>query len=205
MSNKLTSLLRKVFFGSLAGITAGSTNHAAAKEVNIEPHANDANFGFVVNRKPDLSPKLLLTKGANEEWDVRSHRSHSSHRSHYSSRSGGSSRRKSSYSSGSSGFYSGSSTSAAAPKAKTLHLGARTLKKGMKGTDVTELIIILINKKYMTWENDKFLFWNTNPSEDKPLLFDDKVESAVKDFQLDNGLGNDGVCGPTTIKLLKKK
>jgi hypothetical protein len=208
MPIKLTTLLRKIFLGSLAGITVGNTNQATAKESPLETDKNDSNSGFVLKYKSDLKPKLILKKASDDDWTVfshRSHRSHSSHRSHYSSYSGGSSRKRSRYSSGSSnsGFYSSGSSVSSAPKTKTLQLGARTLKKGMKGTDVTALVILLIEKKYINWEDDKFLFWNMNPSKDKPLLFDDKVENAVKSFQSDNGLKSDGVCGPTTIKLLK--
>lgn len=156
MKNKLSSLLRKVFLGSLAGIAASNTSTANTTVTVFEPTKGDTKFESILNRKPDLSPKLLLKKTSNDEWAFvshRSHRSHSSHRSHYSSSSGGSYTPPSnSGNSGNSGLSPGSKSNSGSSNNGTtttvLKLGSRTLKKGMSGTDVTELVNILLRKEY---------------------------------------------------------
>jgi murein L,D-transpeptidase YcbB/YkuD len=204
MANKLTNLLRKVFLGSLAGIAASNTATANTNFTFPEPNENENKFESALNRKPDLSPKLLLKKTSNDEWAFmshRSHRSHSSHRSHYSSYSGsgsGNSTPKSNpgiqpnYNNNSSpSTSSGTSTTA-------LQLGARTLKKGMSGTDVTELVNILLRKKYLKLDDGGTVVTGS-------YTIDETIEGAVKKFQSDNGLTSDGVCGSTTIYYLKNK
>jgi hypothetical protein len=91
MANKLSNLLRIVFLGSLSLIATSNTSNAKAAVTVFNPTDGDDKFESNLNRKPDLSPKLLLKKASNDEWAFmshRSHRSHSSHRSHYSSSSG---------------------------------------------------------------------------------------------------------------------
>lgn len=218
MTNKLSNLLKKVFLSSLAGIAANHQSFAIENNTTLA-HDDDASvIEAELNRKPDLSAKLLLKKATNDEWEFtshRSHRSHSSHRSHYSSYSGGGSsytpsRSSSGYSgsssssSGSSGSSSGSGVSSrssiySAPRpANVMRLGSRILRKGMKGTDVTELINILLKKGYLTLE-----LGQTQVS--GSYTFDVVVETAVKEFQSDNKLTNDGICGSMTIYYLKNR
>src|SRR5690606_2832377 len=126
----------------------------------------------------NLQPKLLLKKITNEEWSImahRSHRSHSSHRSHYSSSAGSSSsnsRSSGSTSSRSTGSSSNNSSTGSSNTTKinsfksnsnvsnnntsnlgisatALTFGSRILKRGMSGSDVTELINILLKKGYL--------------------------------------------------------
>lgn len=206
MTNKLTNLLRKVFLGSLAGIAASNTSTANTNIAVFEPTEADNKVESLLNRKPDLSPKLLLKKTSNDEWAFmshRSHRSHSSHRSHYSSYSGGGSGNSTPKSnSGIQPNYnnnsnSGSSTSSGS-STTALQLGARTLKRGMSGTDVTELVNILLRKKYLKLDDGSTMVTGS-------YTFDATIEGAVKKFQSDNGLTSDGVCGSTTIYYLKNK
>jgi hypothetical protein len=209
MANKLTSLLRKVFLGSLAGIAASNSTTANTPTTFLEPNENENKFESILNRKPDLSPKLLLKKTTNDEWSFvshRSHRSHSSHRSHYSSYSGGGGSNNStptnnSNNSGISPNYnsnSNSGTSNTGTTSTALQLGARTLKRGMSGTDVTELVNILLRKKYLKMDHGGSQVTGS-------YTFDETIEGAVKKFQSDNGLTSDGVCGSTTIYYLKNK
>jgi murein L,D-transpeptidase YcbB/YkuD len=78
-------------------------------------------------------------------------------------------------------------------------LGDRVLKKGMKGHDVTELLNILVVKRYIV------------PKEGTPVIatgeyeFTSLIENAVKDFQKGNNLEVDGIVGVTTIYYLKKQ
>lgn len=195
MASKLTILLRKVFLGSLAGIAASNTTTANTPSTILEPNENENKFESILNRKPNLSPKLLLKKTTNDEWAFvshRSHRSHSSHRSHYSSR-GGSNNSTPSNNSSNSGISPNYNSNSAA-----LQLGARTLKRGMSGTDVTELVNILLRKKYLRLDDGGTYVTGL-------YTYDETIEGAVKKFQSDNGLTSDGVCGSTTIYYLKNK
>lgn len=196
MVNKLTTILRKVFLGSLAGIAASNVSATDFNNERYQPIEEDNKVESPYNKKKDLSLKLILKKTENNEWlymSHRSHRSHSSHRSHMS------------HFSSSSTFEnpSPSSTSSASSSLRTTNnetasysLGSRTLRRGMKGTDVTELVNILINKKYLTLDDGKSRVSGS-------YTFDKTVEDAVKSFQSDVGLDNDGVCGPTTFYYLK--
>lgn len=162
----------------------------------------------------------------------RSHRSHSSHRSHYSSSAGSSSSRSSSsgYNNKGTSASSRSLGITSTPYKPTIHrddvsnlsnsqnnktlnsndssksnsllltptilkLGDRTLKIGMSGSDVTELINVLLKKGYVKLENG-----DTGVS--RIHTFDDTLEAVIKRFQINNGLTNDGICGPLTIYYL---
>ena len=211
MQKKLTSILRKIFSGSIAGIVAGNASY-----VNVYSAADNISDDEKIiessGQKKDLSPKLLLKMSSNNEWDVkshRSHRSHSSHRSHYSSSSSGGG----SYSSSGSGSSSSSSNNGSNKSSgsssnnssgivngavSTLKLGSRNLKLGMSGTDVTELVNILISKKYLTLKNG-----STHAT--GVYTYNTAIEAAVKKFQKDHNLKADGECGPTTTYYLKNK
>lgn len=224
MKNKLSDLLNKIFLSSIASIITNNT--ASAIPVTDDICTKNAERVFSMSTKKDLSPKLLLKQNTGSEWTVvshRSHRSHSSHRSHYSSTSGSSSSRSTtSRSSGSSssttskplgistsGSSSGSSnparvltptkssnTSGISPT--SLKFGDRNLKLGMSGSDVTELINILIKKGYLKLENGDSQVYGT-------YTYDETIEATVKKYQKDNGLVSDGTCGSaTTYHLLKK-
>jgi hypothetical protein len=216
MKSDLSMLLKKVFFTSLAGIMAKEVNGGAAVDISSY-HNVDENTTLTIEKVSNLQPKLLLKQNSNEEWSVlahRSHRSHSSHRSHYSSSTSGTNRSSGSGSSGSSsGAGSGASGGTGWPapivspaksrqtnsgiSATALKLGSRTLKRGMSGTDVTELVNILLKKKYLKLENDETQVTGS-------LIYDETIEATVEQFQKDNKLTVDGVCGPLTVFYLKK-
>lgn|SRR5690606_22511715 len=226
MKNKLSDLLNKIFLSSIASIVTNSTAAATATPTIDNSYTDNAKRGFSILPKKDLSPKLLLKQNTRSEWTVvshRSHRSHSSHRSHYSSTSGSSSSRSTtSRSSGSSssttskplGISSSgsSSNSSTAPRTltpskpsntigispTTLRFGDRNLKLGMSGSDVTELINILIKKGYLKVESGDSKVYGT-------YNYDETIEATVKKYQKDNNLISDGTCGPaTTYHLLNK-
>ena len=77
-----------------------------------------------------------------------------------------------------------------------MSLGDRNLKLGMSGSDVTQLINILIKKGYLKLENGETTVSGT-------YTYDETIEAVVKKFQKDNGLDSDGECGPTTTYYLK--
>lgn len=213
MKNKLSSLLNKVFLGSIAGIASTNTMNAENRTIHPNSNFDENKIMPLINKKADLTRKLLLRRSSSSnEWfgmAHRSHRSHSSHRSHFSSSSGGSyTPSSSSYSPGSSSSSSssnnsGNSSVSSSPKyfngttsSKSLKLGSRTLLKGMSGTDVTELINILLTKKYLTSSSGQ-----TNVT--GSYTYDEIIENAIKQFQSDNGLQSDGICGASTIYYLK--
>jgi hypothetical protein len=222
MKIKLSSLLKKVFLGSIAGIASTNTITAENRTIHLNSNFDDNKIMPLINKKADLTKKLLLKRNSSNVWfgmAHRSHRSHSSHRSHYSSSSGGSyTPSTTSYSSGSSytpstsssgsggsssSYNSGNSSVSSSPQtfkgatsSKYLKLGSRTLIKGMSGTDVTELINILLSKKYLTSDSGQ-----THVS--GSYVYDETIEDTIKQFQSDNGLQSDGICGATTIYYLK--
>jgi hypothetical protein len=72
-------------------------------------------------------------------------------------------------------------------------LGDRVLKSGMRGTDVTQLINILIDKKYLH-----------GPLLKGSSLFDESVRIAVVAFQIATGIDADGIVNTQTVYFLKK-
>ncbi|MDR7128017.1 hypothetical protein J2X69_000345 [Algoriphagus sp. 4150] len=193
----LQSLIRKVVLSSVA---ASSSSLALGGDLNLEDDLNNnQNFnGLAFNNENENQPKLLLKFKGNDSWSInshRSHRSHSSHRSHYSSSSSGSS------SSGSSTSSSSSSSSSLGIRSATPTnsvLGSRSLKLGDVGADVTQLINLLLKKKYLVMEDGSI-------SVSGILTFDKIIEDAVKQFQTDNNQKPDGIVGPSTLYLLKSE
>lgn len=198
--NKLSSLLKKVFLGSLTGIVAGNPSTANNDFDGFNLDEDENNLESRLNKKMDISPKLLLKIGSDNEWSITSHRSHrshsshQSHRSHYSSYSGGSN----SQPKNNPGVQPNYNYDNTKTTTTSLKLGSRTLKNGMSGADVTELINILLKKKYLKLEDG-----GTHVTGE--YTYDDTVEGAVKKYQEDNGLTADGICGSITIYYLKNK
>lgn len=133
---------------------------------------------------------------------VESHRSHRSHSSHSSHRSGSSGHR-SHYSSRVNSHYSSATTttrstgasttktattfySAPAKTYKTYTLGDRTLRRGMYGSDVSELVKLL--------KDNGYLHPSHNASQSGYALYDAEVEQAVKYLQEELGQSSaDGI------------
>lgn len=209
--------------GVLAKESHGALNtiKASTSENNVD---NTVLFEKSINLQPKLLLKKITNEEWNV-MAHRSHRSHSSHRSHYSSSAGSSSSTSrssgSSTSSRSTGtssssnsntstsstttnintFKSGSnvassSTTNSGITATALTFGSRILKRGMSGSDVTELINILIKKGYLKLENGETEVTGS-------YNYDETIEATVKKYQSDNKLAEDGVCGVLTIYYLK--
>lgn len=121
----------------------------------------------------------------------RSHSSHRSHRSHSSHRSG------SSHYSHSSSSYSGGSTTYTAPKKTpaTYSIGDRTLKQGVHGADVNQLVSYLISNFYI---NESLLKKNG-----EYYIYDSNVVEAVKHFQKDAKMEVTGHADYSTYSQLK--
>ncbi|MFC1784971.1 peptidoglycan-binding protein [Candidatus Neomarinimicrobiota bacterium] len=197
MSNNLQNLIRKVILGSTALSAAIYGNNQPPKIALLDQEADSENNSNIIVKEKDTPKLVFRSVAATDDFVMvshRSHRSHSSHRSHYShysSYTGGSSKKES------------TSNPALKPNyeddiSKTSQLGARTLKSGMSGADVTELVNILLSKKYLKLESGGTTVTGI-------YTYGPIIEGAVKKFQSDNGLKNDGVCGTTTIYYLKNK
>lgn len=194
MKDTLATLVRRVLASS-ALLSTGSSSLSAAPSESLETTvagpetATLAPSGVTIRR---ARPRLVLKRGSDYSMELvsshRSHRSHSSHRSHYSSSSGTSrppARPR-------------QDTSRAPGKAAPLAslaptLGSRVLAKGMKGADVMELMRLLVAHSYLDREEIS-----------TDSTFNDKVESAVKMFQIARGVEPDGKVGPALTILLKR-
>jgi hypothetical protein len=190
----LESLIRKIILSSVAASSSGlAIGNTLNLEDDVKNNQNINELGF--NNGKKSQPKLLLKFKGNDSWSVnshRSHRSHSSHRSHYSSSSSGGSSSSGSRSTGS----SSSSLGIRSATPSTTTLGSRTLKLGDVGSDVTQLVNLLLKKKYLI-KDDGTMTVNGI------LAFDKVIEDAVKQFQMDNNQKADGIVGPSTLYLLK--
>jgi hypothetical protein len=198
MRHRLRDLVRSILAGSVLSASATRPLEAAPTTIELMPGTPDGNDQLVsdASHARELTvrqarPKVLLRALSATAVGLfsshRSHRSHSSHRSHYSSSSGG----------------GGSSTPApakpkSAPSASavdtptTRQLGSRTLRKGMRGSDVEQLILLMVRRD--------LLKAGQIPSED---VFTDTMEIAVKQFQASRGIAADGVVDYRTALLLK--
>jgi hypothetical protein len=208
------SVFKKILLSSLGALLYQSSDIKAEPRVYLND--DQTTFDKVKFFSPinDLSLKFRLKLNSSGEMSFdahRSHRSHSSHRSHYSSQGGhyshfssssgntsGSGSKSSTSGSSSSGSSSGSSNAKIPIQSavKSYSLGARTLYRGMKGTDVTELVNILVRKKYLQFEDGTTTAYGAYD-------YDETIYNAVKQFQKDRGITADGIVGSTTVYYLK--
>ena len=138
-----------------------------------------------------------------------SHSSHSSHASHYSSTIGNNGNGSSSsqnyssrdtYSIGTTGDSDKKSQFAPTPTSKELSMfkiGDRIMQKGVYGNDVKELsdyliLINLLKKDQITLKNNF-------------VIFNENIEIAVKKFQLELGLQDNGIIDKELAELIKGK
>jgi len=222
MNTNYIKALRNVFLAVVSPLV--TTKTAVPNNTKQLDNVNELDILANATTTRNKSPMLLLKPSSDgSSWDFsghyshRSHRSHASHRSHYSSSysspsSSGSS--SSSYSTGSSystktvykynytpTIQSSGSSNASGISGITLShphysLGDRTIEPNFEGHDVTELVIILKKKGYITIEGD------TTPTGE--LKYEGVLIKAVREFQGDYGLPKDGIVGPKTVKALKK-
>jgi murein L,D-transpeptidase YcbB/YkuD len=204
MKTKYTQFLKNVFLSSITALIPSKSNATSYNLSKLESNIDVTNISS--KKKADITPKLrikfmddniyLVMAHASHSSHV-SHASHSAHSSHYSSSPSGGSGTSSDYnytpskSNNNSGYTN-------TDNKKTVYewnLGDRLLKKGMKGTDVKELIDILIQKGYFK-KNDSE---NSDYNE-----FTLEVENSVKNFQKVNSIKADGIVGSTTVFYLKK-
>lgn len=196
----LNSLIRKVIFGATAAITTTTVNaHSDSEKQFIE---NIVPKEIIeTHHTTDITiPKLILQKPVQLLIDAfsfhRSHRSHSSHRSHASHYSSYTQpreekpKREEPKKSGVVEEEKANSSSQEMKNTMIFEFGSRVLKRGMQGTDVIELQLILRKKGYKDIALDGH--------------FGEEVEKAVKEFQKKMEIEETGKADVTTIYFLKK-
>jgi murein L,D-transpeptidase YcbB/YkuD len=213
MKQDYSKFLKKLLLGSLGSllsINSFTTKGIEPKDLVFEN--TDDNISSEDFNIKELSKKLVLTT-SEDGWESfshrshRSHRSHSSHRSHrshYSSSSGSSSSSTSTYKRTYNTTTKKTTTSPKKsssiykiPKVTNLHLGDRIIKPKMYGSDVTQLINILLKNKYLIREDKQTIVYGLK-------TYEGAVINALKEFQRLNNLPVDGIVGAQTVlKLLK--
>ena len=217
MKKDYSKFFKNVLLGTIGSFLSLNTIPLKAAE-SRELLLDDIDDGQIseANKVQELSKKLVLVP-SEDGWDSfshRSHRSHSSHRSHRSHRSHSSHYSSSSGSSTTKRNNTSSSTSTSnysTPKRKKtntiyksnsitrLKLGDRVIKPNMYGSDVTQLINILLKKKYLVMKDGVTVVNGLQ-------TYEGEIIKAVKDFQRLNNLPVDGIVGSqTAYKLLKNK
>lgn len=216
MKQEYSKYLKKLLLaslGSLLTINSFTTKGIEPKDLVLE-NTDDNITSEDIDIK-ELSRKLILTP-SEDGWESfshrshRSHRSHSSHRSHrshYSSSSGSSTGSTSTYKPRTTTTTTNNKTSTTARKSSSIYktsivtelkLGDRMIKPQMYGSDVTQLINILLKKKYLIQEDNLIVVEGLQ-------TYEGAVITAVREFQRLNNLPVDGMVGSQTVlKLLKE-
>lgn len=200
MKPSYSTYLKGLFISSITSLIATDANAQTYDLTRIkEEGSTQINFSGIKN---DLTPKLLLALNSDNTYSSvghRSHRSHSSHRSHYSSYNGGG---------GTNTTNPSQNLIQRTPKSSspinnsnsnnftTKNLGDRIIKEGMRGTDVTQLINILIKKGYLVLQDG-------STSVVGEYEYTSTISDAVKEFQKSNLQAADGIVGVETVYLLK--
>jgi len=196
MKNKVKKVIRNILIGAVASlynINAQATKNSAS---TLLEGLNGKDKEDAMNAlKHKIYRNVLQITNKGDTKLIAAHRSHMSHRSgsggghyshvsHYSSYGDSS---HSSHSSHSSSSYA-PSRSISGPATKTYKnysLGDRILKSGLYGNDVSTLISLLISKKYL------YSSWIT--MQKGYPVYNTHVVNAVKRFQKDAGLLQDGI------------
>lgn len=216
MKGRFQNLLKGIFLGSISSLIASQGTDASTYDLTKFKAKDDGQTE--VKAKKDNSQKFILKFRSDDSYLIAGHRSHASHASHASHRSSSTSS-GSTYSTPSSSYSSPASTSTpssgtTSPRVNTsskttnseyistddtsnsvkiINLGDRLLKKGMSGTDVSQLKKILIEKNFLI-----------ETSNDSDTLFNEETKEAVIAFQKSVGIGADGVVGSNTVYYLKQ-
>ncbi len=204
MKTKYSQFLKSVFFSSVAALIPSKSD---AITYNLSKLSNENDVKEISHKKIiDLTPKLLIKLNNDNTYltmqhrSHRSHRSHSSHSSHYSSSTYRGSTtttttNETNYSTPTNSQRNKVNTYTNSQESVTEYkLGDRLLKKGMNGSDVKELIDLLVNKGF-------FLKIESDTTGYKEFTLE--VEKSVENFQKANSLTPDGVVGSKTVMYLK--
>lgn len=214
MKSKSKNIIKTLLLSATVALFHGSAKADAKKSLSLDLDLGLGNGGAspeVSKGKQPLVKNVYKILRNGDAKLIAGHRSHSSHRSsrggHYSHSSSSSHRSHSShrssgggshYSHSSSSYGSGSRSSVYTPSAKTAgdySLGDRTLSSGIYGSDIDQLVTYLV----------KFYYLKDGVVTKKGgyYVYDANVVRAVKHFQKDAGLTQDGKATVGVISTLK--
>ncbi len=214
MKSKSSKIIKTLLLSATVALFHGSAKADVKKDFSLDLDLGLGNGGVnpeVSKGKQPLVKNVYKILRNGDAKLIAGHRSHSSHRSsrggHYSHSSSSSHRSHSShrssgggshYSHSSSSYGSSSRSSVYTPPAKTAgdySLGDRTLSSGIHGSDVDALVPYLVRYHYL---KDGVV-----SKKGGYYLYDSNVVSAVKHFQKDAGLSQDGKVTADVITKLK--
>lgn len=195
MKPKLKNLLRGIVISSMATL-ANSYGAEAMPAYRFSDDSDDTPADEYGQTAKDTNVKMLLHLNSDDTYTLAGHRSHSSHRSHNSHRSHSSHRSGSSHYSHYSSATTSRSTSTSSISPSDYTLGSRTLSLNSYGADVKALTDLLVKHKYIEKAsvNTNYLGY---------VVFDSEVRDAVRSFQKDAGITQDGIAGSSTIAKLQ--
>lgn len=204
MKNKSKKIIKTLLLSATVALFHSTAKADAKKTFSLDLDLGLPNGGAAPEVSKGQQPIVKNVYKILRNGDAKliaGHRSHSSHRSHRSSRGGHYSHSSSSsrhYSHSSSSYGGGSSSSVYTPPAKTAgdySLGDRTLSTGIHGSDVDQLVPYLVRYYYL---KDGVV-----SKKGGYYVYDSNVVNAVKHFQKDAGLTQDGKLTSDVLTKLK--
>lgn len=214
MKSKSKKIIKTLLLSATVALFHGAAKADAKKSLSLDLDLGLPNGGAspeISKGKQPLVKNVYKIMRNGDAKLIAGHRSHSSHRSsrggHYSHSSSSSHRSHSShrssgggshYSHSSSSYGSGSSSSVYTPPVKTAGdytLGDRTLSSGIHGSDVDQLVPYLVRYYYL---KDGVVTKKAGY-----YVYDTNVVNAVKHFQKDAGLTQDGKLTSSVLSTLK--
>ncbi len=204
MKNKSKKIIKTLLLSATVALFHGTAKADVKKSFSLDLDLGLPNGGaspeVSKGQQPIVKNVYKIMRNGDSKL-IAGHRSHSSHRSHRSSRGGHYSHSSSSsrhYSHSSSSYGSGSRSSVYTPPAKTAgdySLGDRTLSTGIHGSDVDQLVSYLVRYYYL---KDGVV-----SKKGGYYVYDSNVVNAVKHFQKDAGLTQDGKLTSEVLTKLK--
>lgn len=209
MKTDSKNIIKKLLLSSIASLmhlTANANNDQALALPSLPTGlegGTDNEYRSALNST--VYKNVIAIKKNGDLRYIAGHRSHSSHRSHYSSRGGHQSHYShySGYSGSGSGTTNRSTSSGSSSKKvttpmktyKDYSLGDRTISSGTYGSDVDNLVTLLVAKRYLK---------NTAVTQKNGYAqVDNTVVSAIKHFQNDAGVSANGQFTNSLVETLK--
>lgn len=200
MKNKSKKIIKTLLLSATVALFHGSAKADTKKNLYLDFDLPNGDVSSEISKRQQKIVKDVYKIMRNGDAKlIAAHRSHRSHSSHRSSRGGHYSHSSSShYSHSSSSYGSGSRSSIYTPPAKTAgdySLGDRTLSSGIHGSDVDQLVPYLVRNYYLKEGivSKKGGFY----------IYDSNIVNAVKHFQKDAGLTQDGKFTTEVLTKLK--
>lgn len=200
MKNKSKKIIRTLLLSATVALFHGSAKADTKKNLSLDFDLPNGDGSSEISKGQQKIVKDVYKIMRNGDAKlIAAHRSHRSHSSHRSSRGGHYSHSSSShYSHSSSSYGSGSRSSIYTSPAKTAgdySLGDRILSSGVHGSDVDQLVPYLVRNYYLKEGvvSKKGGFY----------IYDSNVVNAVKHFQKDAGLTQDGKFTTEVLTKLK--